>query len=157
VTFLDPYELHLLHRHEVIPAATLNDLAQEIGFGLPRWQRLGYLACVLAFVACVVFLIIWKLARRTGIDAAERVLWPLNLTVFAIGAIQFWRSGRRARVNRIRAAMLARRRCPHCGYDIRLLPTDPADGATICPECGCAWKLDDAPNGNAPENEPGTH
>ena len=33
-------------------------------------------------------------------------------------------------------------RCPHCGYDIRGLPTDPEDGATICPECGCAWQLD---------------
>jgi transcription initiation factor TFIIIB Brf1 subunit/transcription initiation factor TFIIB len=37
--------------------------------------------------------------------------------------------------------MLKHRRCPHCGYDIRGLPVDPQDGATVCPECGCAWEL----------------
>ena len=37
--------------------------------------------------------------------------------------------------------MLAQRRCPHCGYDLRLLPVDPEDAATIRPECGSAWKL----------------
>jgi hypothetical protein len=40
--------------------------------------------------------------------------------------------------------MLKFRRCPHCGYDLRLLPADPADSATVCPECGCAWLIDDA-------------
>jgi hypothetical protein len=38
--------------------------------------------------------------------------------------------------------MLKHRRCPHCGYDLRLLPIDSNDGATVCPECGCAWSLD---------------
>ena len=32
-------------------------------------------------------------------------------------------------------------RCPYCGYDIRGLPVDPSDGATVCPECGCAWRV----------------
>jgi predicted Zn-ribbon and HTH transcriptional regulator len=64
-----------------------------------------------------------------------------------------------ARVNRIRAAMLAHRRCPHCGYDIRLLPTNPADGATVCPECGSAWILPEdspaSPSGDgAPDRTP---
>jgi transcription initiation factor TFIIIB Brf1 subunit/transcription initiation factor TFIIB len=39
--------------------------------------------------------------------------------------------------------MLEHRRCPHCGYDLRMLPTDPDDGSTVCPECGCAWGLDE--------------
>jgi hypothetical protein len=48
---------------------------------------------------------------------------------------------RRARHKRIRNIMLQHLRCPHCGYDLRLLPTAPGDGATVCPECGCAWRL----------------
>ena len=72
-----------------------------------------------------------------------------NLTVFAIGAIQFWRSGRRARAKLVCAIMLQHLRCPHCGYDLRLLPVDPADGATICPECGCAWHLGDKADARA--------
>ena len=144
MALLDPWELHLLRRHDVMPADVLRGIAEEVGFGMPRWQRLGYIACVTAFLACVVFLIFWKIVRRTGFEAVERVLWPVNLTVFAIGAVQFWRSGRRARAKRVRAVMLEHLRCPHCGYDIRGLPTAPEDGATICPECGCAWRLDDS-------------
>ena len=37
-------------------------------------------------------------------------------------------------------------RCPHCGYDLRELPGDPDDGATVCPGCGCAWKLSQTEN-----------
>ena len=48
---------------------------------------------------------------------------------------------KRSRFGKVAVAMLMRLRCPHCGYDLRLLPTDPADGATVCPECGCAWQL----------------
>ena len=141
VTLLDPYELNVLRRYDVIPAETLRLVADGVGFGLPRWQRLGYLTCVILFLSCIAFLVCWKLIRRTGLDTLERVLWPVNLTVFAIGATQFWRSGRRARAKLVCAIMLKYLRCPHCGYDIRGLPTDPSDGATICPECGCAWRL----------------
>ena len=142
VTLLDPYELNLLRRYEVIPAGTLQSIAGEVGFGLPKWQRRGYLACITTFFGCVVFLVIWKLVRGTGVDALERVLWPFNLTVFAIGALQFWHSARRGRTKRICSVMLQHLRCPCCGYDLRLLPTDPTDDATVCPECGCAWKLE---------------
>ncbi|UCG16524.1 MAG: hypothetical protein JSV19_00500 [Phycisphaerales bacterium] len=142
VTLLDPYELNVLRRYDVIPADTLRLIADAVGFGLPKWQRRGYIACVVMFLACVAFLVFWKIIRGAGVDAVERVLWPVNLTVFVFGAIQFWRSGRRARAKLVRAVMLKHLRCPHCGYDIRGLPTDSTDGATICPECGCAWTLD---------------
>ncbi len=33
--------------------------------------------------------------------------------------------------------------CASCGYDLRMLPADPVDGVTVCPECGCRWKLDE--------------
>ncbi|MGD2107990.1 MAG: hypothetical protein PVI86_01235 [Phycisphaerae bacterium] len=114
-TLLDPYELNLIRRHDVIPAETLQAISNEVGFGLPRWQRRGYLACVLAFFACVVFLLIWKTVRRAGVDAVEYVLWPTNLAVFAFGAFKFWQSGRQARAKQIRTVMLEYLRCPHCG------------------------------------------
>jgi hypothetical protein len=156
VTLLDPYELNLLRRHDVIPAETLQLIADKVGFGLPKWQHRGYIACVLIFLACIAFLIVWKLIRRSGIDTLERVLWPANLVVFAIGAVQFWRSGRRARAKHICAIMLEHLRCPHCGYDIRSLPADPADHTTVCPECGCAWQIacDTTANDAKPENVP---
>jgi hypothetical protein len=143
-TFLDPYELNLLRRYDVIPADPLRPIAEQVGFGLPTWQRRGYFACVGMFGLCVAFLIIWKLVRGTGVDFLERILWPLNLAVFALGAVKFWQSGRRARAKRVVAVMLDYRRCPHCGYDLQLLPPDAKDGATVCPECGCAWMIEEA-------------
>jgi hypothetical protein len=154
VTLLDPYELNMLRRYDVIPADTLQRIADKVGFGLPKWQRLGYFACVFTFFACVVFLVIWKFIRRSGVDAVERVLWPVNLAVFALGAVQFWRSGRRARAKRVCEVMLAHLRCPHCGYDIRGLPFAPEDHATVCPECGSAWRVASL---NASIKEPHRH
>jgi hypothetical protein len=143
VSLLDPYELDIMRRHDVIPAEPMRAIAERVGFGLPRWQQVGYLACVALFGACVIFLVFWKLIRGTGIDALEWVLWPFNLFVFGIGALQFWRSGHRARDKKTCAVMLEFRRCPHCGYDLRALRPDPVDGNTVCPECGCAWRLVD--------------
>ncbi len=45
--------------------------------------------------------------------------------------------------SRVATVMLTYVRCPHCGYDIRGLPRSSEDGATVCPECGCAWMLND--------------
>ena len=61
---------------------------------------------------------------------------------------------KRRRLGHIARAMLQYRRCPHCGYNLRLLPVDPADGATVCPECGCAWLLEDADDPDAAEDQP---
>jgi hypothetical protein len=141
VGLLDPYELKLLRRYDVVPADTLQRIVDRVGFGLPKWQQFGFLVCVALFAGCVAFLVFWKLVRGTGLDAVERVLWPVNLVLFAFGAVQFWRSGRRGRARLVCATMLEHLRCPHCGYDIRDLPVDPADGTTVCPECGCAWRL----------------
>ena len=61
-----------------------------------------------------------------------------------VGMFSSWISLRNARHKKIGKVMLQHRRCPHCGYDIRLLPANPEDDATVCPECGCAWKLGDS-------------
>jgi hypothetical protein len=151
VMLLDPFALNLLRRYDVIPSDALASISDEIGFGLPRWQRRGYVACVLAFLSCVAFLIVWKVWRRSGVDIVEFVLWPTTLAVFAVSGVKFWQSARNARIKCVSAVLLKHLRCPHCGYDIRGLPADAEDGATVCPECGCAWILsaDDSAGGRA--------
>ena len=52
-----------------------------------------------------------------------------------------WYSMKRARQQSITEAMLKHARCPHCGHDLRGLPPDETDHATICPKCDCAWRL----------------
>jgi hypothetical protein len=64
--------------------------------------------------------------------------------VFLLGGfLTGWLIGARERLPRIRLVMLKHRRCPHCGYNLRGLPPCPEDNATVCPECGCAWRLDE--------------
>lgn len=41
-------------------------------------------------------------------------------------------------------ALLARRRCPACTYDLTALPADP-DGCTTCPECSAGWNVPGPP------------
>jgi len=36
---------------------------------------------------------------------------------------------------------LALDRCPTCLHDLMHVASDPADGCTVCPECGGAWRL----------------
>ena len=141
VRLLDPYALHLLRRHDVIPPDTLASIANEVGFGLPRWQRRAYFVVTMIVVGNGVFLCIWKAIRRSGFDTLGAALASLGVALFVISAIMVWRGARRARAKLVCAIMLKHLRCPHCGYDIRGLPTAPEDGATICPECGCAWRL----------------
>ncbi|MGD8454369.1 MAG: hypothetical protein PVJ57_21355 [Phycisphaerae bacterium] len=141
MTLLDPLTLHLLRRHDVVPAEPLSQIVQEIGPGMPRWQYRAYLASAVAFLACFIFLVAWKLMRRRPMDLLERCLWPFNVAAFAFSAFMTWRHARATRGRHVRRVMLAHQRCPHCGYDLRGLPSDPTDGATICPECGCAWQL----------------
>ncbi|MHC4130085.1 MAG: hypothetical protein ACYSUA_18360 [Planctomycetota bacterium] len=62
----------------------------------------------------------------------------LGLGAFVVSVMLDSRPG-----GRVSAVLIKFRRCPHCGYSLRGLPVDPADGATVCPECACAWRLDD--------------
>ena len=67
------------------------------------------------------------------------------LFVWFFGGLHLYvRGARRARLRRVCDVMLEHLRCPHCGYDLRLLPLDLTDGATVCPECGFAWRLQDS-------------
>jgi len=145
VTLLDPYVLHLLRRHEIIPAETLREIAGEVGPGVTKRRYLAFWACPICVVLFFGVVVIRKLVIGVGLhfDGVERLLWPLNLTLMSVGAFMMWRSSRAIRFKRVRSVMLKHRRCPHCGYDLRGLPAAPEDHATVCPECGSAWKLPD--------------
>lgn len=144
VTLLDPFALRLLRRHDDIPADVLAPIADEVGPGVAKRRYLFFWILPLIVVACFAFLIIRKFVIGTGwrFDPVERVLWPTNIILLGLAVTMMWRSSRRLRMRRVRQVMLKYRRCPHCGYDLRGLPADPTDQATICPECGCAWRLD---------------
>ncbi|HVP13561.1 MAG TPA: hypothetical protein VMV94_20470 [Phycisphaerae bacterium] len=142
VPMLDPYTLHLLRRHDIIPAEPLALMAREIGSGLdPKMRRLLIILGVIAAFSTVVFIIFSTdvLIHRQYGRLVEK--WPLLLCQGWIWPLICWLQAKRVRYKRIQAVMLKYRHCPHCGYDIRELPTDSADGTTRCPECGCAWLL----------------
>ena len=143
VTLLDPYALHLLRRHDVMEAEPLRETANELGPGVSKWGRRVYwigFAVGLYSVGSAVF-------QRSRSAAGLRfagigdVIILLFFVIFFGGFFLYLRGARQARMKRVRDVMLKHLRCPHCGYDIRRLPTDAVDGATVCPECGCAWDL----------------
>ena len=151
VTQLDPVMMHLLHRRGVIPPDVLREIARQVGIGMTRVQRAGFwfsaagLACVAVAVAISTARVI---TRDVDFRGFARVYVPF--TGMGMGLLGVWLSTRKVRHERIGRVMLQHLRCPHCGYDIRGLPPDPQDGATVCPECGCAWKLSDSPTTGGP-------
>jgi len=61
---------------------------------------------------------------------------PMGLVVKFSG----WRTPQRAK-----RAVLAIGHCPSCAYRIFDIEAEP-DGCTVCPECGGAWKIQEAMN-----------
>ena len=141
---LDPYTLHLLRRYEIIDAEPLRQIASDVGPGVSKWAGRGYwigFVIGLYSLGSIVFL-----RSRNGPGFRFSGAWDAIAIFFFIiffgGLYLYLRGARRARLRRVCDVMLRYLRCPHCGYDIRLLPVDSADGATVCPECGCAWRLE---------------
>ena len=144
VTQLDPVTMRLLRQHDVIPAQTLRKLAEEIGVGWPWLVRLTFLV-MLAFLIILLVATGVHLGRDVVLGSARFSAFAETLSYLIpplIGLLMIWFVSARVRFTRICKIILKYRHCPHCGYDLRLLPTDPEDGATVCPECGCAWRLD---------------
>ncbi len=105
------------------------------------WRYWAAIAGVVAPSAVIQFSL-----RRLGIPPAWRgiVRWlVVAITVMACWALflAFRQTIRRM----LRRALMDHGipTCITCGYDLRLLPADPVDGLTVCPECGCGWKLQD--------------
>jgi hypothetical protein len=138
VTQLDPVAIHLLRQHEIIDAETLRRIVSEDGVRIRPGERVSLIIGV-GSVLLVSGLLIYSLIAGDFRDAP----WARtsSLLMFCFFAWWYWARAKFARFDHVAAAMLKHLRCPHCGYDIRNLPVDPADGATVCPECGCAWKL----------------
>lgn len=145
VSQLDPVMMHLLHRPGIIPSDVLREIAQQVGLGITRatqgalWASIAGLVCLgIALAICTT-----RIARGS-ISTATFFRSLVPYTGVCAGLVSSWIALRNARHRQTGNVMLQHLRCPHCGYDLRLLPTDPEDGATVCPECGCAWRLEDA-------------
>lgn len=142
VSQLDPVMMHLLHRPGIIPSDVLREMARHVGLGITRATRGAFWASIIGLVCLGIALAICTIRLVGGNISTARFFRSLvPYTAVLCGLFTCWISLRNARHQQIGNVMLQHRRCPHCGYDLRLLPTDPADGATVCPECGCAWHL----------------
>lgn len=142
VTQLDPVIMQRFHRPGVIEPQALHRIAAEVGSGLTRASRIGFWLILIGLAAlglALVVNLVLLASQKVEFSEVTRRLTPFSGTWF--GLFILWVSARGARHQRITKIMLAHHRCPHCGYDLRLLPPDPSDGATVCPECGCAWNI----------------
>jgi hypothetical protein len=138
VSQVDPVALYLMRQHDVIKPDVLRAIAHEKGVRISPGERLSLIGGVLC-VLLVIGLIIQSLISGDFDDAP--LARSSSLLMFCLFAWIYWLRAKWARFGNIAAAMLKHGRCPHCGYNLRHLPVEAADGATVCPECGCAWKL----------------
>ena len=139
VTQLDPIGMYLLRQHGVIEADVLRAITREKGLEITGWERV---LLVVGVTGALLVISLFTHAFFTG-DIGDAPFAKSSSLVFMCGIPWLmWHNIRKARFRKVAAAMLKHLRCPHCGYDIRGLPTDSTDGATVCPECGCAWRLD---------------
>ena len=140
VTQLDPVALHLLRRNEPIERGVLAAIVAEKGIRMTRVEKGAMILSLVLLAALIVTVTIkllggesWSHLLRRMVPTFYLFIWPFIV----------WGGTRASRFGKTAAAMLKHRRCPHCGYDIRGLPADSTDGATVCPECGCAWRVSD--------------
>ncbi len=154
VAILDPVSLHLwrpvtarlMNRPDVIAAAPLKAIAVELD---PTWAKRGYLV-LLVYVVGLLLCFGGSLHYRAYIsvnptwDIVGVMFWVVQFAALFGAFAASWWIGARVRRPRICAVMLKHGRCPHCGYDLHGSVADPADSATVCPECGCAWIVADA-------------
>jgi hypothetical protein len=142
VTQLDPVKMRLLRRAGEMDRTALDAICEEIGTGFsirinPFVPLFIGGACLFLFVAVITTLEVVRSGDFSEILSGRNIVlaniwfWPFMI----------WRFARRHRFGKIRAAMLKHRHCPHCAYALRGLRPDESDGATVCPECGCAWML----------------
>jgi hypothetical protein len=147
VTQLDPVTMHLLHQHDLMEAEVLRAIAHEKGVEIRGGEQAALIAGVVLMFIVIGFFLQSIVMKDFG---AAQFARSAALVYFSIVPWVFWVGLKRARFGRVAAAMLKHGRCPHCGYSLQGLPPDDRDGATICPECGCAWSLA-SPSGGADE------
>lgn len=138
VTQLDPVVMYLLRRHHWIEADAPRAIANEKGVRITGVERASLFVGV---VGALLVISLFTIALITGDIRNAPYANSAGLIYLCSSPWIVWYASKRRRFGHVAAAMLKCSRCPHCGYDLRRLPTDPADGATVCPECGCAWQL----------------
>ena len=145
VSQFDPIKEHLLRRHGVIPADPLRELAEDIDRKWARWGHGIFLISAAGLALCWAGMAFYMLFVSTSkrFDLVVFLFYPVQFVVIFGGFLFGWMIAKQERFPRTRLAMLKHRRCPHCGYDLRGLAASPRENATACPECGCAWWLDD--------------
>jgi hypothetical protein len=127
----------------VIDADTLQAIASERSIRIGVGERVA----LIVGICCALLVVgLFTHASITG-DIRDAPLAKSAGLVY-LGSIPWiiWYVIKRRRFGRVAGVMLRHLRCPHCGYNMRDLPADPGDGATVCPECGCAWRLGSAPD-----------
>jgi hypothetical protein len=101
-------------------------------------------------VAAVIVLILYPIVLlAVGRPIFRWVSAPGLVTGLAVGmtTMAIVQGARvKARVQDAVRQCLGRRLCPSCGYDLAGLEAG-ADGCTVCPECGAAWRLAQSPSG----------
>ncbi len=138
VTQLDPVTMYVLQQHDVIEADVLRGIAHEPGVEITGWERASLISGVVLLLLVIGFFVQSIVLKDFSAAPFAR---SAALVYFSIVPWVFWFGLKRARFGKVATAMLKHGRCPHCGYSLRGLAADEQDGATICPECGCAWNL----------------
>ena len=143
VTQLDPVRMHLLAQPGSIAPETLRRIADEIMPGARRQGMLQILSVLLGLTVVIGGTIVYFTYFSTwkGFDPVSITIHVIQLVVILSGPYIAYRMARSKYFNKVGEVMRKYRHCPHCGYNLRGLPVDPGDGATVCPECGAAWML----------------
>jgi hypothetical protein len=147
---LDPVSMHVLRQHDRIDADALRSIVSTGGIRIRAVERVWMVAGVLA--PLVVLALFGAEVVSGGVYDG---LYAKTASLLFMCSIPWivWLGMRRSRFGKVTTAMLGHSRCPHCGYDLAALPPDPEDGATVCPECGCAWLVPDAAQAKAARTE----
>lgn len=138
ITQLDPVAIYLLRKHDWLEAGVLQAIVREKGVAVTGVERVLLGVTVIGALLVIGFFSYEGLTG--GIRDAPVAKFSSLIFLCSIPFVAWYRL-KLLRFGKVAAAMLKYTRCPHCGYDIHGLPVDAHDGATICPECGCAWLL----------------
>ena len=146
VRVISPLRMRLLGRYEVIEREALNAILEDITPGFRRNLVFAIIILTLTFVLAVggivVDCILEGPAAWQDLFDTMKTMFPIWIPCLVGGVLVPWLATRQVRRKRTIAALLKHHRCLHCGYDLRNLPVDSFDGATICPECACAWQFE---------------
>ena len=143
VKLLDPLPLFALRQHDVVDAETLERIVEELEPGARRRRVFVILSLALIVILMIGFAVGIAIEGRAAWgDLVSAVTNPAIFGGVVGGVVAPWIAAREARLRRVRGVMLRHRCCPHCGYGLAGVPAA-GDAATVCPECGCAWRLDD--------------